>query len=198
MLEPCGSMARSGKINRMELELTRKFQKQARQVPGVRYVQGNWKRNIGTVRAGLVPSLNSCSDGAKDYSQVEGKRLPPPMPYLISQGFTLGVFEVLNLFEGRRVLGDKSTSTEEWFDVPKALGISEFVNVTEKSRPRDVCQWILNPTYEQLEGGGLRRQEQSSLTSQHSPDLPLVSTRLLNTQTWSIVPALVGLWAPYT
>lgn len=78
MLEPCGSMARSGKITRMELELTRKFQKQARQVPGVRYVQGNWKRNIGTVRAGLVPSLNSCSDGAKDYSQVDGKRLPPP------------------------------------------------------------------------------------------------------------------------
>lgn len=105
------------------------------------------------------------------------------MPYLISQGFTLGVFEVLNLFEGRRVLGDKSTSTEEWFGVPKGLGISELVNVTEKSRPRDVCQRILNPTYEQLEGGGLRRQEQPSLTSRHSPDLSLVSTRFLNTQT---------------
>ena len=131
----------------------------------------------------MVPSLNSCSDGAKDYSQVESKKLPPSMPYLISQGFTLGVFEVLNLFEGRRVLGDKSTLTEEWFGVAKGLGISELVNVTEKSRLRDVCQRILNPTYEQLEGGGLRRQEQPPLTIQHSLDLPLLSTRLLNTQT---------------
>jgi hypothetical protein len=85
------------------------------------------------------------------------------MPFPIPQDLTLGVFGVLDLLKGRRVLDDKSTSTEEWFDVPKALGTSGLVNVAQKSRPRGVCQRILDPTYEQLEGGDLPRREQPSL-----------------------------------
>lgn len=82
------------------------------------------------------------------------------MPCPIPQDLTLGVFGVLDLLKGRRVLDDKSTSAEEWFDVPKALGTSGLVNVAQKS---GVCQRILDPTYKQLEGGGLPRQEQPSL-----------------------------------
>ncbi len=77
----------------------------------------------------LVPSLNSGSNGIQDYGEIECFRVSPSMCNFITQGLSITLIEVGNVFDTERVLCNQSTLSKHRQDIGETIRLCEVVDI---------------------------------------------------------------------
>ena len=123
-----------------------------------------WERQIGAVRAGLIPSsamrvrdqtgekkeqnrslLYSSTNGTEDDREVEHFRLLPLVGDFKFESRTLIREKALDVLESSRVLGSKSAALEERKDVIEVLLARELLDIGHQLVLWDTEERVLDP-----------------------------------------------------
>lgn len=113
--------------------------------PRVCYAELDRERKIGSVGAGLIPSLYSRSDGVENDGKVKGLGVPPSVGYFITQCLTVLLVELNDVVDAVGVLGDQCTLLEQREDFGKVGPDREGLDILEKLILGDANERVFDP-----------------------------------------------------
>jgi hypothetical protein len=109
-----------------------------------RNAQGIRKRQVGAIRASLIPALDSSADGAKNDGEVKGFWLAPFVQHFVSNRLLFVLCQAGNTLKRWRVFGHESASNEKIGLVAEIVQPGKLLDVLDDFLVGEMGQRVLD------------------------------------------------------